>query len=158
FQELGFDSLGAVELRYRLGAATGLRLSPTLVFDHPTAERLAKFLLAEVAETSADMGTPRLSPARASDEPIAIVGMSCRYPGSSNSPERLWRLLEEGADAIGGFPGDRGWQLDRLYHPDPDTPGTSYTRAGGFVDGAASFDAGFFRISPREARAVDPQQ
>ncbi|MFG1988989.1 type I polyketide synthase [Actinoplanes sp. NPDC048988] len=147
FRDMGFDSMAAVELRNRLAAAAGVRLPATLVFDHPTPERLAAYLFTDL--TGAATGAATTAAATAdTGEPVAIVGMACRYPGGVASPEDLWRLVADGTDAIGPFPRDRGWDLD----------GAPYGKDGGFLDGAGDFDPLFFGISPREAQATDPQQ
>ncbi|GID56838.1 hypothetical protein Aco03nite_052420 [Actinoplanes couchii] len=148
FRQLGFDSLTALELRNQVGAATGLTLPATLIFDYPTPRVLAAHLLAELSGAVADVPVPTTTGA-ASDDPIVIVGMACRFPGGVQSPEDLWRLLTDGADAMSEFPTDRGWA---------DGPLADVTGQGGFLTGATRFDPGFFGISPREASAMDPQQ
>ncbi|NJP66263.1 type I polyketide synthase [Streptomyces spiramenti] len=162
FKELGFDSLAAVELRNLLGQATGVSLPATLVFDHPTARAVADHLKGKLTDVArADVAKEiRRAPAAGSprDEPIAIVGMSCRYPGDVTTPEEFWTLLANGTDAVTGFPTNRGWDTEGVYDPEPGRRGKTYAREGGFLHRAADFDAEFFGIGPNEALAMDPQQ
>ncbi|MBK3525541.1 type I polyketide synthase, partial [Streptomyces sp. MBT70] len=155
FRDLGLTSVTAVELRDALVTRTGIPLRAGLVFDHPTPRRLAEHLYRSLgmAEASGEAGAK--APAAAvhgtavqgasDDDPIAIVGIGCRFPGGAGSPEELWDLIADERDAVSAFPTDRGW-----------APGP--VRHGGFLPTAAWFDADFFGISPREALGMDPQQ
>lgn len=164
FRDLGFDSLTAVELRRRLNQATGLRLPPSLVFDHPSPVALARHLRTELTAGQPHQDERPMLPAATAeprdqdDDPIAIVGMACRLPGAIRSPEDLWQTVADGRDIVAGLPTDRGWDLERLYDADMDAPGKSYVRHGAFLEDAGDFDADFFGIAPREALAMDPQQ
>ncbi|MBR8742212.1 type I polyketide synthase [Nocardiopsis sp. MG754419] len=177
FRDLGFDSIMTLELGDELEEATGVRLEDTVLFEVPTPTALAAYLVDELDTDeilvtgegeASDEEEVSTAPRRATvetvasrppeDDPIAITAMSCRLPGGADSPEKLWRLVHEGVDATGDFPLNRGWDLERLYDPEPGLPGHTYTRRGGFLYDADLFDAGFFGISPREADAMDPQQ
>ncbi|KOV10754.1 hypothetical protein ADK60_37065 [Streptomyces sp. XY431] len=157
FRDLGLDSASAVALRNRLNAATGLSLATAAAYDHPSVTALAAHLDTLLGGRAAERPRTAAGP-RSDSDPIAIVAMACRYPGGIRDPQDLWRLAAEGADALGPFPTNRGWDVDRLYDPVPGTPGRMYVREGFFLDGADEFDAGFFGIGPREALAMDPQQ
>ncbi|MFI1060254.1 SDR family NAD(P)-dependent oxidoreductase, partial [Streptomyces olivaceus] len=132
FKEFGLDSLTAVELRNRINAVTGSRLGTTAVFDYPTPRALAEHLSGELTPSGETAGTTG-SPVNDADDPVVIVGMACRYPGGVGSPEDLWSLVVEGREGITGFPESRGWDVEGLYHADPDHPGTTYARGGGFL-------------------------
>ncbi|WP_331754943.1 type I polyketide synthase, partial [Streptomyces chartreusis] len=152
FKDLGFDSLTAVDLRNRLGSATGVTLPATLVFDHPTPSALAGFLKTQLlgaVDTTDDSVAGAGRTRTAVDEPVAIVGMGCRFPGGADSAGGLWDLVAEGRDGLSSLPTDRGWDPALL---------EGLAAVGGFLDGAAFFDAELFGISPREALAMDPQQ
>ncbi|WP_408907778.1 type I polyketide synthase [Streptomyces albidoflavus] len=149
FREMGFDSLTAVELKNLLGAATGLSLPATLVFDHPSPAELAHHLYERLLGTVTNQDTTLAGRSAVQDEPVAVVAMACRFPGGVDSPERLWELLAEGTDAVGPLPADRGWDMASL---------AAFTGEGGFLYDVADFDAELFGISPREALAMDPQQ
>ncbi|MGH2960504.1 MAG: type I polyketide synthase, partial [Solirubrobacterales bacterium] len=156
-KELGLDSIGAVELRRRLNRATGMRLTATLAYNYPTVEEISGLILSLVDQSEVETAPGQVTSAQ-SDEPIAIVGLACRYPGGVASPDDLWRILSDEEDCISTFPSDRGWAIDELRSASGDGAPLSLTREGGFVADADKFDAAFFGISPREASAMDPQQ
>ncbi|MDF0530799.1 type I polyketide synthase [Tsukamurella sp. 8J] len=157
FRDLGFDSLGGVELRNRLQRELGVTLPATIAFDTPTPAALAQYVAEQLGDV-AGIDSMEVETPVAEHDPIAIVGVGCRYPGGVTSLDDLWDVVAGERDVIGPFPTDRGWDLEALYSEDPAVPGTTYTRRGGFLDAPGDFDPTVFRISPREATAMDPQQ
>jgi polyketide synthase 12 len=157
FNDTGFDSLTGLELRNRLKTATGLELSPTVIFDYPTPIALAEYIGAQHLSRSVPEER-RVVRHQVDVDDVVVVGVGCRFPGGVSSAAGLWDVVASGGDLVSDFPVDRGWDVDGLFDPDPEAVGKSYTRSGGFLTGAAEFDAGFFGIAPREALAMDPQQ
>lgn len=154
--EYGLDSLMALSITRKLSASYGLSLPDTLLFDRPTVNALSEYLQGQTnGHTS--MAFTRGATQAARNEPIAIIGMSCRFPGGANSPEQFWEMLRQGRDGIRPVPRDR-WRSEEWFDPTPNTPGKINTQWGGFIEAVDLFDAQFFGISPREAEAMDPQQ
>lgn len=163
FFDLGMDSLMAVELRRRVEQSVGKQLPATLAMDYPRLVDVADYLLddilglsAQPAKASAQPAVPTSAGRGAADEPIAIVAVACRFPGSPD-PDAYWEVLSGAVDAIREIPDDR-FDIDEFYDPDPETPGKIYSRNGGYLEGIDGFDPEFFGISPREAVWMDPQQ
>ncbi|HEY4997198.1 MAG TPA: beta-ketoacyl synthase N-terminal-like domain-containing protein, partial [Solirubrobacteraceae bacterium] len=155
-KDLGLDSLMAVELRNALAKRSGATFPATLVFDHPTPAAIAQYLLTDVLSVP-DHAPASTAHAAVVDEPIAIVGMGCRFPGGVTDPESFWHLLDQGIDAISEVPPER-WDIDAWYDPDPDALGKMTSRWGGFLEDLDQFEPTFFGLSPREAPSVDPQE
>jgi acyl carrier protein len=158
FDSFGLASRDAVSLSGDLEEWLGRTLSPTLIYEHPTIEALARHL-AGIPDAPPPAAQPATAPAVAGEpggEQIAIVGLGCRFPGA-DGPDAFWALLRDGVDAVREAPADR-WDLGELYDPRPGRPGKLATRWGGFLEQIDRFDAPFFGISPREAARMDPQQ
>lgn len=157
-QDLGADSLMAVEYRNRLVALVGFKLPATLAFDYPTTEAIATYLLGRLQLKEASTETTQSRSPRASDEAIAIISMAGRFPGEVDTPEALWELLDEGVDAITEVPTQR-FDMAPHFDENPEALGKSYTRWGGFVGGdIQTFDPAFFGMSGREAKNIEPQE
>jgi amino acid adenylation domain-containing protein len=162
FFDIGLDSLTIIQLKTRLEQALGLTLPSTLALEHPSVDALAAHVASLIgsstgAPVTSAINAPHVTgPIRKADEPIAIVGIGCRYPGGASDPASFWRVVRDGVDAVRPFPTER-WREVPPFSADPDEPGTISTRLGGFLDGIDLFDSEFFRISSREASSLDPQ-
>lgn len=164
--EMGLDSLMAVEFSTQLQMMLGEQfpIGPTMLFDHPTIDAIAAHVLDMVtalAEAEPSASTAAAAPTATTDtsqlrerEPIAIVGISCRFPGARDVDE-FWNNILNGVDSVCEIPSDR-WDIDRFYSADRE-PGKMYTKHGGFLNDIADFDAAFFNISDQEACWIDPQ-
>ena len=163
FFEMGMDSLMSVELSNRLSVNLGETLPPTLAFEYSTIQALSDYIGGEVLGWTGATSNPlenrksKIVNLTSENEPIAIIGMSCRFPGGANDPQAFWELLHNGVDTVTEIPSSR-WDVSAFYDPNPDTPGKMYTREGAFLDTVDHFDPLFFNISPREAISLDPQQ
>ncbi|MGV0731662.1 SDR family NAD(P)-dependent oxidoreductase [Mycolicibacter sinensis] len=156
FAFYGLDSIHAVRLSTALEQWLGCELAPTIAYEYPSIDILSDHLARVAKNEQSGSQPPEPAERPAADEPIAIVGIGCRFPGA-DGPEAFWRLLSGGVDATGEVPADR-WDVDAFYNPDPSVPGTAVTRRGGFLDQVDQFDFQFFGISPRESAQMDPQQ
>lgn len=156
FAHYGLGSVDAVGLSGDLEDWLERSLSPTVLYDYPTIDELARHLAGEATVTLV-VPLPETHGQKDLSEPVAIVGIGCRFPGHAHSPDEFWRLLQEGTLAVSEVPAER-WNIQSYYDPDPDVPGKMYTRHGAFVEDIGKFDAAFFGISPREAVRMDPQQ
>ena len=157
FNEQGMDSLMATQLRLRLQRLLGITLSSTIAFDYPTVNQLTEYLVNMLVKQGKSQAETRIATVEAKDEPIAIIGAGCRLPGGVRDLNSFWELLDGGIDAVTEIPVER-WPLTGFYSSDPNKTGMSYSKWGGFLDEVDKFDAGFFHISPREAKELDPQQ
>ncbi|MCP5108370.1 MAG: aminotransferase class III-fold pyridoxal phosphate-dependent enzyme, partial [bacterium] len=158
FFEMGFDSITTVKLKDSLSRRLGLPLPTTLIFDYPDTRSLVNYLTARLGDTLPEVKRKKRGDAGDMGEPIAVIGMACRFPGGANDLESFWDLLEKGKDTVGEIPKER-WDGEAFYSEEL-SPGKSVTKRGNFISGVdiGAFDAAFFNISPKEARAVDPQQ
>lgn len=157
FSNYGLDSATAVELSGELETLLGRELAPTLFFDYPNIGVLLRHLLQDKKSVTPDARQPEQISGEEAREPIAIIGIACRFPGNANTPEQFWHLLQNGVDAVTEVPSAR-WNSSAFYDPDPETPGKMYTRSGAFLQDLDQFDAHFFGISAREAVRMHPQQ